>query len=138
MIRFGEQIMRASGRLGTAGRLTAILDNVQRYASVVEDQEHLIIFESGNTYRLKQISDAGHSAEEEASGNLVTPMPGRVIEVMASEGQQVKKGAALLVLEAMKIEHVIAAPHDGTVQSLYYRTGEMVEEGVELLLLTDE
>ena len=37
----------------------------------------------------------------------------------------------------MKIEHIIAAPHDGTVHSLHYRTGDMVEEGVELLLLTD-
>ena len=41
----------------------------------------------------------------------------------------------LLILEAMKMEHIITAPRDGVVQSLYYHTGDMVDEGVELLLL---
>ena len=114
-----------------------MLDNTQWRAAVVEDHEHLIIFGPDHTYRLKRVTDTGYSSEEEASGTLISPMPGRVMEVMAAEGQQVKKGDALLVLEAMKIEHIIAAPHDGTVHSLHYRTGDMVEEGVELLLLTD-
>ena len=127
----------ASGKLDTDGRLTAILDNTQRHADVVEDHEHLIVFDAGKTYRLKRISDFNYSSGEETSGNLISPMPGTIIEVMASEGQQVKKGEALLVLEAMKIEHTIVAPHDGSVQSLYYRTGDMVDEGVELLVLAE-
>ena len=118
--------------------MTAILDNTQRHADVVEDHEHLIVFAAGNTYRLKRISDFNYSSGEETSGNLISPMPGTVIEVMASEGQPVKKGETLLVLEAMKIEHTIVAPHDGTVQSLHYRTGDMVDEGVELLVLADK
>ena len=138
VIRIGEQIIRASGRLGVGGRLSAILDETQRAVNVVEDQEHLIIFDSGNTCRLRQISGVGHSAEEEATGNLISPMPGTIIEVMASEGQQVKKGDALLILEAMKIEHIITAPHDGAVQFLHYRTGDKVDEGVELLMLADK
>ncbi len=138
VIRTGRQVIRASGRLEADGRLTAILDGTQRRIDVTEDHDHLVIFDSGNTCRLKQLSDGGHSAEEEATGNLISPMPGTVIEVMTNEGQQVKKGDALLVLEAMKIEHIIAAPHDGTVQSLHYRAGDMVEEGVELLVLADK
>ena len=137
MIHAGDRTMRASGKLGTDGRLSALLDDTQRHVTVVEDPDHLIIFATGHTYRLQRLSDTGHSGEEEASGNLTSPMPGTVIEVMASEGQQVKKGDALLVLEAMKIEHIIAAPHDGTVQSLHYRVGDMVEEGVELLAFQD-
>ncbi len=62
-------------------------------------------------------------------------MPGAIIEVMVEAGQQVNKGDTLLVLEAMKIEHTISAPHDGTVQALHYQAGDMVEEGVELLRL---
>ena len=138
VVRVGEQIIHASGRLETDGRLTAVLDNTQLQVSMVEDQEQLIIFGYGRTQRLQQLAYASYSGEEEAHGNLVSPMPGRVIEVMASEGQQVKKGDALLVIEAMKIEHIIAAPHNGRVHSLHYRSGDMVEEGVELLLLVDE
>ena len=137
VIRTGGQVMRASGQLEADGRLSAILDGTQRRIDVAEDHDHLVIFDSGNTCRLKQLSDGGHAAEEEAGGNLISPMPGTVIEVMTSEGQQVEKGDALLVLEAMKIEHIIAAPHDGTVQSLHYRAGDMVEEGVELLVLAE-
>ena len=137
VIRTEEQLIRASGWLESDGMLTATLDTVQWRVEAVEDHEHMIIFDSGNTYLLKHISDAGYSAEEETSGNLISPMPGTIIEVMANEGQQVRKGDALLVLEAMKIEHIIVAPHDGTVQSLCYRAGDMVEEGVELLVLAD-
>ena len=135
VIRTGGRIFRAFGKLEPDSGLAAILDNTQRRACVVEDNELLIIFDSGHTYRLKQVTGTSHSSEEETSGNLISPMPGRVIEVMATEGQQVKKGDALLVLEAMKIEHIIAAPHDGTVQSLHYRADDMVREGVELLSL---
>ena len=125
----------ASGRLEPDGRLTAILDNIQRRADVVEEHEHLVIFDAGHSYRLKHAPDSDHSSDEEAPGSLISSMPGRVVEVMVSEGQQVKKGDALLVLEAMKIEHIITAPHDGTVQSLHYHEGEIVEEGMQLLVL---
>ena len=137
LIRTGGKVIRACGRLEPDRGLVAMLDNTQWRTAVVEDHEHLIIFNSDQTYRLKQVTDTGYSSEEEASGTLISPMPGRVIEVMAAAGQQVKKGDALLILEAMKIEHIIAAPHDGTVQSLHYRTDDMVDEGVELLVLAE-
>ena len=137
VIRTGGQVMHASGQLEADGGLTAIMDTAQRRVDVVEDQDHLVIFEAGNTCRLKRISGGGHSTEEEATDNLISPMPGTIIEVMASEGQQVSKGDTLLVLEAMKIEHTIVAPHDGTVQAVHYQAGDMVEEGVELLVLAE-
>ena len=138
IISVDGQSFHASGKLEADGSLAAIMGAAQRRVEVVEDQEHLIIFAPGYRYRLRQISDTGHSTEEEATGSLISSMPGRVVEVMVNEGRQVKKGDTLLVLEAMKIEHVITAPHDGTVQSLYYHEGDMVEEGVELLVLADK
>ncbi len=138
LIRTGGKVIRACGRLEPDRGLVAMLDNTQWRAAVVVDHEHLIIFDPDHTYRLKQVTDTGYSSEEEASGTLISPMPGRVIEVMAAAGQQVKKGDALLILEAMKLEHIIAAPHDGTVQSLHYQPDDMVDEGVELLVLIGE
>ena len=138
LIRTGGKVIRSSGRLEPDHGLVTMLDNTQWRAAVVEDHEYLILFDPDHTCRLKRVTDTGYSSEEETSGNLISPMPGRVIEVMTAEGQQVKRGDALLILEAMKIEHIIAAPHDGTVQSLHYRADDMVGEGVELLVLTDE
>ena len=138
VIRIGDQITRVSGNLDRDGRLTAILDNTQRHITVVEDHAQLVLFYAGRTHRLERVSDTFHSSEEETTGNLISPMPGRIIEVITVEGQQVKKGDALLVLEAMKMEHIITAPHDGVVQTLHYHTDDMVDEGVELLLLTDK
>ena len=57
-------------------------------------------------------------------------MPGKVIALLAKPGAAVEKGAPLLVLEAMKMEHTISAPHAGTVKSFRFAAGDQVEEGV--------
>ncbi|MEQ9813870.1 MAG: acetyl/propionyl/methylcrotonyl-CoA carboxylase subunit alpha [Azospirillaceae bacterium] len=70
-----------------------------------------------------------------AEGALTAPMPGRVISVLVAEGAEVAAGQALLVLEAMKMEHTIRAPGPGTVERLPFKAGEQVEEGVELAII---
>jgi 3-methylcrotonyl-CoA carboxylase alpha subunit len=62
-------------------------------------------------------------------------MPGRVVAVHATPGARVKRGDVLLVLEAMKMEHAIAAPADGVVSRVHFAAGDLVDEGVELLTL---
>ncbi len=69
-------------------------------------------------------------------GRLTSPMPGTVVRVLVEAGQTVAKDTPLLVLEAMKMEHTIAAPADGTVESLPFAVGDRVEEGVELVGFT--
>ncbi|MDP6122088.1 MAG: biotin/lipoyl-containing protein, partial [Rhodospirillales bacterium] len=63
---------------------------------------------------------------------------GKVIAVLVAPGQDVKRGATLIVLEAMKMEHAITAPADGTVSAVHFKAGEQVEEGVELLSFEGE
>jgi 3-methylcrotonyl-CoA carboxylase alpha subunit len=60
-------------------------------------------------------------------------MPGKVVAVRSEAGARVKRGAPLLVLEAMKMEHTIAAPADGVVESIRFRAGDQVDEGAELV-----
>ena len=62
-------------------------------------------------------------------------MPGKVISFLAAPGQEVKKGQALAVMEAMKMEHTINSPRDGVVAELLYAVGDQVSEGGELLSL---
>jgi 3-methylcrotonyl-CoA carboxylase alpha subunit len=62
-------------------------------------------------------------------------MPGKVIAFLAKVGDSVKLGQPLAVMEAMKMEHTITAPRDGTVKELLYAVGDQVSEGGELLRL---
>jgi 3-methylcrotonyl-CoA carboxylase alpha subunit len=69
-------------------------------------------------------------------GRLTAPMPGKVVSFSVKAGDKVSKGQALAVMEAMKMEHTIAAPADGLVAEVLYAPGDQVAEGAELLKLT--
>jgi 3-methylcrotonyl-CoA carboxylase alpha subunit len=69
------------------------------------------------------------------SGNLTAPMPGKVVSFAVKVGDKVRKGQTLAVMEAMKMEHTIAAAADAVVKALLYLPGDQVAEGAELLLL---
>jgi acetyl/propionyl-CoA carboxylase alpha subunit len=92
-------------------------------------------------------SSLGHSALVEdprfplpgsslAAGSLVAPMPGTVVRVAAAVGDEVKAGDALVVLEAMKMEHGIKADADGTVASVSVAPGQQVDAGTVLAVVT--
>ncbi len=81
-------------------------------------------------------SQAGTEADPALRGPLVAPMPGRVVAVQVAKGQVVRRGEALMVLEAMKMEHTVAAPADGVVGEVRFAVGDLVDEGAELLVLT--
>ena len=60
-------------------------------------------------------------------------MNGTVVAVLVNAGQQVEAGQTLLVMEAMKMEYAIKAPKAGTVNAVFYATGDLVKDGVELV-----
>jgi 3-methylcrotonyl-CoA carboxylase alpha subunit len=74
------------------------------------------------------------TTEAAGGGRLTAPMPGRIIQVLTSAGAEIGRGTALLVLEAMKMEHTITAPADGKVESVRYAVGDLVEDGAELII----
>ena len=80
---------------------------------------------------LDALAHAGEAAHD--VGRLTAPMPGKVVSFAVKAGDVVKKGQPLAVMEAMKMEHTIAAPADGTVAELLYAPGDQVAEGAELL-----
>ncbi|HUO98206.1 MAG TPA: acetyl-CoA carboxylase biotin carboxyl carrier protein subunit, partial [Rhizomicrobium sp.] len=61
------------------------------------------------------------------------PMPGRIVQVHVAPGQQVRRGAPLMVLEAMKMEHTLSAPRDGTVETVGASAGDQIGEGAVLV-----
>jgi 3-methylcrotonyl-CoA carboxylase alpha subunit len=81
--------------------------------------------------------DALESHESTDQGSLVTPLPGTVVAVHVKTGEAVKRGAALVTVEAMKMEHTLTAPRDGTVARVAYSVAERVSEGAVLIELSE-
>lgn len=76
----------------------------------------------------------GMNGQQAAQASSVTaPMPGLILEILVHEGEAVKKGQSLLILEAMKMENVLKSPGDGTVKSILISTGESVEKNQVLI-----
>lgn len=75
---------------------------------------------------------AAELGEVEGAGRIVAPMPGTVTRVLAQAGADVTRGAPLIVLEAMKMEHTLRAPADGRLTALKCAVGDFVQEGTEL------
>jgi 3-methylcrotonyl-CoA carboxylase alpha subunit len=77
-----------------------------------------------------------HAADaEHGEGRLTAPMPGKVIAVLVEPGAVVEKGAPLIVMEAMKMEHTIGAPTAGKVAEVLYGVGDQVADGAQLLVM---
>ncbi|MFD3509204.1 acetyl/propionyl/methylcrotonyl-CoA carboxylase subunit alpha [Nocardia sp. NPDC058666] len=85
--------------------------------------------------RLPRFTDP---SEQIAAGSLLAPMPGSVIRLGAAEGDHVKQGQPILWLEAMKMEHTIAAPATGILSALNVTVGQQVEVGAILAVVEDE
>jgi 3-methylcrotonyl-CoA carboxylase alpha subunit len=94
------------------------------------------VFTSQGATQLTVIDALAHAGDAQAEGGRLTaPMPGKVVSFAVKAGDSVKRGQTLAVMDAMKMEHTIAAPMDGVVAELLYAPGDQVTEGAELLKL---
>ena len=84
-----------------------------------------------------EIEEKGRARVRHRDHSTEAPMPGVVLRILVRNGDVVAKGAPLLILEAMKMEHQITAGHDATVLAVNCREGELVQPGVELVTLTE-
>jgi 3-methylcrotonyl-CoA carboxylase alpha subunit len=115
---------RPPAGLADCGRIHAFVDG-----------DRVFVWCRGRSYELSVVRDtvkARGARRGEGSGGLLSPMPGRIRKVHVGVGDRVSKGQVLLVLEAMKMEHAIRSPHDGSVTRLAFAEGDLVEAGAEL------
>jgi 3-methylcrotonyl-CoA carboxylase alpha subunit len=107
-------------------------------ATIVRDGDIRHVFAPGARARLVREDPLAHAGDvAEHAGHLMAPMSGTVVAVLVEPGDAVAKGAALIVLEAMKMEHTIVAPAAGRVAAVHFATGERVSEGADLVDLDD-
>jgi propionyl-CoA carboxylase alpha chain len=90
---------------------------------------------SSSHQRVPRFPDAAH---EHLAGSLVAPMPGSVVRVLVEPGAAVVRGQPLVVLEAMKMEHTVAAPEAGVAAEVRVAAGEQVDAGTILVVLMEK
>ncbi|MDX9707427.1 MAG: acetyl/propionyl/methylcrotonyl-CoA carboxylase subunit alpha [Azospira sp.] len=131
----GETVLARGTRLDD-DRFAVELDDRRLVASVVVAGTRRHVFLNGRTWAIER-DDPLHRVEAGGGagtgGGLTAPMPGKVVTLLVPPGQAVEKGTPLLVLEAMKMEHTITAPKNGTVKAFCYGVGDQVADGAELV-----
>jgi 3-methylcrotonyl-CoA carboxylase alpha subunit len=125
--------VQAQGSLA-GSELRANIDGYQFNASIAKHDGSYTLYTQNSALTFEQIQpDLGGDIDSGAGGGLTAPMNGTMVTLLAKVGQAVNKDDALLVMEAMKMEHTIRAPSDGKVVEFYYQAGELVDGGAELL-----
>ena len=127
----------------TGESIDATIDGIRRIAPVTAVNgrpldgrgEVVHITTAGTTTSLEVAPRFPLPGDEAPTGSLVAPMPGKVLEVHATVGDVVAAGQALLVLEAMKMEHHMAAPFDGTVAEVRVAVGDQIDNDAVLMVI---
>ena len=133
-ITLDGQTTAVGGQLQAGDQLRADLGGMRMAATVVVAGEKRHVFLHGRCHLMVAVDPLFHAGEGGgAEGGLTAPMPGKVIALLVEPGVKVSKGAPLIVLEAMKMEHTLVAPSAGTVTAFHYAVGEPVADGAELL-----
>ena len=130
---------RADGSLDVRGDgFSQTLAANEPVATVVRDGDARHLFAPGLRARLIYVDPFMHAnADVEHGGRLTAPMSGTIVAVMVKAGDAVEKGAPLVVLEAMKMEHAIVAPVAGRVGAVHFAVGDRVVEGADVVDLDD-
>ena len=139
-LRLGAEgcFMALSYRVLDDGRLLLALGGRTRSLAVHAQGQRLGIFGEAGSAQIVEVDPlalAGGGGHE--GGRLTAPMPGKLVSFAVAAGETVRKGQPLAVMEAMKMEHTIAAPGDGVVAELLFAPGDQVAEGAELLRMEE-
>ncbi len=112
------------------------IDTIANLSSIPETQPGPAVSASSQA-PAPQAAPAPNAATAQA-GTIITPIPGQIISISVSIGEQVRPGQKLLVLEAMKLENSITATANGTVSEILVAEGDVVNQSQPLIVLTEE
>jgi 3-methylcrotonyl-CoA carboxylase alpha subunit len=136
LLQIGEKVFRGHAERRPDGSLSIDLGGVYGRVTALAPGPEVMVLLAGEHWQLVEIDPlAIHEAEDPAAGRLTAPMPGRVTQLMVGVGDKVRSGEPLMIIEAMKMEHTVAAPANGTVAAVRFAVGDLVEEGAELISL---
>ncbi|MDE0706322.1 MAG: biotin/lipoyl-binding protein [Candidatus Poseidoniales archaeon] len=123
-------------RANQHGRLRVEIAGTLHLAHVAKLGDDWWIHLDGRIHVVR-MHEPGSSEDKSVEGGLSAPMPGTILEILVKQGQRVREGQALVVMEAMKMEHRIQAPLAGEITKLHYSVGDRVEMGATLVEIGD-
>jgi acetyl/propionyl-CoA carboxylase alpha subunit len=136
-VSVGEREYSVTARQQESGHLNFEVEGRQHYAYLAADGSQRFVAIAGETWVLEKLrpqsSRSQISGATPDSGSLEAMMPGLVREVLAVAGAEVARGDTLVVLEAMKMELRLTAPHAGRVRQVHCAAGQVVERGQVLV-----
>ena len=127
--------------LGAGAKLLRLGRQVYRLDNIDIEEQHIKFTLNGNPVSLPVRDEQAlllkkmgfKSIAGTSAGKLTAPMPGKILEVKTREGEQVKQGDSLVILEAMKMENELKAPVDGSVSAVHVEAGSSVEKNTVLI-----
>jgi len=141
-IRIGDRLLEVDFE-SVSGQpvFSLILDGKSYESFVYQSEEDWDVLLRGRQYQVKVEDErekrlraaAGAGAVEGGEFHLKAPMPGLIVAVLIEEGQEVKKGQVMLILESMKMQNELKAPRDGRMGRIRVKAGESVEQRQALL-----
>lgn len=119
--------------------LKVSIDGYRSHATISHFDNKISLYRQNGVFNFTHVlPDCGDSSEDDNHGGLVAPMNGTIVSILVSAGDNVMKDQPLVIMEAMKMEHSIKAPHSGTIDAVYFKEGEMVDGGTALLAFVNE
>ncbi|MFQ3191802.1 MAG: 3-methylcrotonyl-CoA carboxylase alpha subunit [Paraglaciecola sp.] len=132
-IKFGQQNYHCTGEIDK-NQLISNINGHRTLAKVNAHQDGYSVFCNGKVIRFKSMqADLGDAQDNNADAGFIAPMNGTVVAILVEPDEQVELGQTLMVMEAMKMEHSLKAPAAGCVREFYFKAGELVDGGAELL-----
>lgn len=114
------------------------LDGHKSTVSFSQEDNQIVLFRNASSWTFDVKDNSQADLGLVSSANLTAPMPGTVIQVLVSAGDTVEEGQALIVMEAMKMEHTIKAHKTTVVEEVLFQVGDLVDEGAELISFEEE
>lgn len=123
----------------TNDTITVTLDGYRQQSVIACNSHNICLYQEYGSVNFKLVTpDLGNKQDAADQGGLSAPMNGTMVSVLVSVGEQVQKDQPLLIMEAMKMEHTIKAPFKGVIGEVYFKQGDMVDGGTELLTLLEQ
>jgi len=132
-IRIDQQDYHCTGAIEKS-QLISTINGHKTVANVNASQEGYSIFCNGKVIRFRSLqADLGDTQDTASDTGFIAPMNGTVVSILVEPNQQVEQGQTLMIMEAMKMEHSLKAHASGCVSEFYFKAGDLVDGGVELL-----
>ena len=134
IITLAERPVRVQVKRFESANLTLHYEERQDSLMIFQDHKCYLVIQGDERFQLSRVDPLFiESDATELKGELRSPMPGLVSHVLVSQGDYVKGGQTVMILEAMKMEHRLLAPHEGIVGQIHYQKGESVDENVIMI-----